>query len=130
MKRTPEPELMEGEAQALAYAKADFSAVNQGFVDRFCAMFPDFVEGRILDLGCGPADIPIRLCRTLPRVEVTAVDGSEAMLALARDAIAKAGLTTRIQLQHMMIPRAVGDGGYRAVISNSLLHHLPDPDAL
>ncbi len=29
MQRTPEPELMEGEEQALAYAAADFSAGDQ-----------------------------------------------------------------------------------------------------
>lgn len=40
MKRTLEPELMDDVAQALAYAKADFTEENQGFVDRFREYFP------------------------------------------------------------------------------------------
>ena len=35
MQRTPEPELMDAPEQARAYAEADFSEGNQGFVDRF-----------------------------------------------------------------------------------------------
>ena len=33
---------MDDPAQAVAYARADFAQVNQAFVDRFCATFPDF----------------------------------------------------------------------------------------
>ena len=57
--RVPEPELMDDAAQARAYASADFADVNQGFVDRFRARFADFTSGRVIDLGCGPADIPL-----------------------------------------------------------------------
>ena len=32
MRRTPEPELMESEAQAVSYAQADFSESNQIFI--------------------------------------------------------------------------------------------------
>src|SRR5438094_644174 len=68
MERILEPELMDDAAQALAYARADFADVNRGFVDRFRTMFPDLAGSRVVDLGCGPADIPIRLARTLPRL--------------------------------------------------------------
>lgn len=83
MNRVLEPELMTDPDQANAYAAADFATVNQSFVDRFRALFPDFARGRMVDLGGGPADIPIRFCRALPAVTVTGVDGSEAMLAPA-----------------------------------------------
>jgi ubiquinone/menaquinone biosynthesis C-methylase UbiE len=131
MDRVLEPELMDGGDQAAAYAVADFRDVNQAFVDRFQEIFSDFTRGRIADLGCGPADIPIRLCRALSGVAVTAVDGSKAMLAHAASAVSAAKLQDRIELIQGYIPGALGDrAGFDAVVSNSLLHHLPDPSVL
>ena len=130
MERIPEPELMEDPAQALAYTRADFSEVNQGFVERFRAQFPALSRGRVLDLGCGPADIPIRLARALPGLELVAVDGSEAMLALARKAVVEAELTERVRLLRAQIPPLpFSSQSFDAVISNSLLHHLTDAHA-
>ena len=121
MNRVLEPELMTDPEQAEAYAAADFATVNQGFVDRFRALFPAFARGRLVDLGCGPADIPIRFCRALPAVTVTGVDGSEAMLVPGRRAVGAAGLAGRVELGR-------APGGFHAVVSNSLLHHMPHPD--
>ncbi|MBI4610787.1 MAG: methyltransferase domain-containing protein [Candidatus Rokubacteria bacterium] len=127
MERVLEPELMEDPAQAAAYARADFSDVNQGFVDRFRAMFPGLTRGRAVDLGSGPADIPIRLSRALPRLDIVAVDGSEAMLDEARRALASAE-STRVSLIRARVPDLpFPPHAFDAVISNSLLHHLPDP---
>lgn len=129
MNRVLEPELMTDQDQAEAYAAADFAAVNQGFVDRFRGLFPDFGRGRLVDLGCGPADIPIRFCRTLPGVTVTGVDGSEAMLAPGRRAVVAAGLEARVQLVCARLPRLERvRGGFHGVVSNSLLHHMPHAD--
>jgi ubiquinone/menaquinone biosynthesis C-methylase UbiE len=129
MNRVLEPELMTDPDQAEAYAAADFAAMNQGFVDRFRARFPDFTRGRLVDLGCGPADIPIRFCRALPAVTVTGVDGSEAMLAPGRRAVAAAGLSGRVELIRARLPGlGRAPGGFHAVVSNSLLHHMPRAD--
>jgi ubiquinone/menaquinone biosynthesis C-methylase UbiE len=128
MERILEPELMEEPAQALAYARADFAEVNQGFVERFRAAFPELARGRVLDLGCGPADIPIRLARALPGVTVVAVDGSEVMLAEARNAVARAGASGQVRLIRARAPDLPFPArAFDAVISNSLLHHLSDP---
>jgi ubiquinone/menaquinone biosynthesis C-methylase UbiE len=129
--RVLEPELMTDENQALAYAAADFATPNQAFVDRFIDIFPDFTRGTLVDLGCGPADIPIRVCRALPRVAVTAVDGSEPMLAPGRAAVTAAGLGARIRLVCARLPGLERPpDGFDGVISNSLLHHLPRADVL
>ncbi len=129
MERILEPELMTDADQAQAYADADFASVNQAFVDRFRACFPDFTHGHLADLGCGPADIPIRLCRALPGVTVTAVDGSEAMLAPGRKALTAAGLQARVRLVCARLPGLERPaGGFDAIVSNSLLHHIPRPE--
>jgi SAM-dependent methyltransferase len=131
MKRVLEPELMVDPEQAQAYAAADFAAPNQAFVDRFRALFPGFARGHVVDLGCGPADIPMRLCRALPGVTVTGVDGSEAMLAPGRAAVAAAGLGSRIRLACARLPGVERPAaGYDAIVSNSLAHHLPEPAVL
>lgn len=131
MERTPEPELMDTADQAEAYAIADFAEPNRRFVELFRARFPDFTRGSMVDLGCGPADIPLRLARELPNLRITAVDGAEAMLAHARRAVALEKLEPRIELIRGILPGAVpGARTFDAVISNSLLHHLHEPSAL
>ena len=127
MDRVLEPELMDNEAQVVAYARADFAEENQGFVDRFRDCFPDFAEGHILDLGCGPGDIPIRLARALPLCRVTGVDASAPMLRLAEDAVSKAGLSSRIAFRCERFQDIAGASQADAAISNSLLHHVPNP---
>src|SRR5437773_10974005 len=98
MPRVLEPELMNDPEQALAYAKADFEEENQGFVNRFRTYCPDLTEGHVLDLGCGPADIPIRFVRALPGCRMTSMDGSPAMIRLAEEAVRAAWLADRIAL--------------------------------
>lgn len=136
MLRTLEPELMDDAEQARAYAAADFDEVNQAFVDRFLTLPGASSVRRLIDLGCGPCDIPIRLCERLPQLSVTALDGSEAMLGLARQAIASratqpTGLERRIELRCARLPLPASQADqFDAVISNSLLHHLPEPEVL
>ncbi|WP_447603764.1 class I SAM-dependent methyltransferase [Nitrospira sp. Nam80] len=127
MERTPEPELMDDVAQAKAYAAADFSRENQDFVNLFREYFPDWTAGHVIDLGCGPADIPIRFARSYPGAQITAVDASGPMIALAEEAVKSAGFADRIRLRCERFQQlALGEPG-DAALSNSLLHHLPNP---
>lgn len=133
MRRRPEPELMEGADQALAYAEADFSEANGLFVDLLARLRPGpLVGARALDLGCGPADIPIRFLRAYPQAQCDALDGSAAMLGHARAALARLpGVAARCRLLCHSLP--CGDlplAHYDLVLSNSLLHHLHDPQVL
>ena len=127
MDRVLEPELMNDGEQALAYAKADFQTENQGFVELFRRYFPDFAEGHVLDVGCGPADIPVRLVHALPGCRITGVDGASAMIRLAEEAVRTAGLTERIALHCVRLQDLVLGEPADAGISNSLLHHLVNP---
>ncbi len=126
MQRALEPELMDDPEQARVYAQADFAEENQGFVDRLLEYYPDLKDAHVLDLGCGPADIPIRIARALPECRVTGVDGSAPMIALGREAVRAAGLTDRITLRCERFQDTVLGERADAVISNSLLHHVPN----
>ena len=130
MDRVLEPEIMDDPEQARAYASADFEKENRGFVERFCRDFPEFEAGRpahIVDLGCGPGDIAIRLARRLPHCRITAVDASPPMIELARQAVAGAGLTGQIRVLCQRVQDLTLAERPDGVISNSLLHHLPNP---
>jgi 2-polyprenyl-3-methyl-5-hydroxy-6-metoxy-1,4-benzoquinol methylase len=127
MNRTLEPELMDDPEQALIYAQADFEQENQGFVDRFRDYFPDFSEGHVFDLGCGPGDIPIRFARLFPSCRITGVDASAPMVRLAEDIARKAGLSDRMTFRCERFQDLAGVSVADAAISNSLLHHVPNP---
>ncbi|KAF0192242.1 MAG: hypothetical protein FD165_867 [Gammaproteobacteria bacterium] len=129
MRRTPEPELMDDNAQARAYALADFDEPHARFVELLGARFSDLGGAcRMLDLGCGAADIMIRVAHAYPRCCIDGVDGAGAMLRYGRNAIANAGLGQRLNLVHGYLPGVIPPAtDYDAVISNSLLHHLKSP---
>lgn len=131
--RIPESELMEDEVQARAYAEADFSAPNEQFISLFADKFPDFISpARVLDLGCGPADILIRFVRRFPGVSCVGVDGSMAMLQPGIEAVRRAGLADTIELRccYLPDPELRKEEKFQVILSNSLLHHLPDPQVL
>lgn len=127
MERQLEPEIMDGEEQVRAYAQTDFSKENQWFVDQFLEGFSDFREGVILDLGCGPADIPIRFIQACPSLHFIAVDASGPMIQVAQAAIEQANLTDRIRLLTQRVQDLKMDEPADAIISNSLVHHIPNP---
>lgn len=127
MKRVLEPELMDDEEQVLAYAHANFEKENQVFVQQFVEANPEFESGHVLDLGCGPADIPIRLVRARPGCRVTAVDASGPMIRLAREAVREAGLQERISLRCERFQTLALAEPVDATISNSLVHHILNP---
>jgi ubiquinone/menaquinone biosynthesis C-methylase UbiE len=130
MERIPEPELMDDEQQSVAYAQADFSTSNQLFVDSLVRDFPTHLR-LVLDIGCGPADVVIRLAKAVPATTITAIDGSAPMLALGRAAARAAGVADRLVLLHTRIPGPPPDAhAFDAVLSKDLLHHLPDPRVL
>jgi 2-polyprenyl-3-methyl-5-hydroxy-6-metoxy-1,4-benzoquinol methylase len=127
IERVLEPELMDDPKQAEAYAAADFAEENQGFVDRFEEYFPDFSGGRVLDVGCGPADVPLRFARRYATCHIIGIDASEPMIRLGEQAVLRAGLGGRITLRCERLEAIAGANVFDAALSNSLLHHLPNP---
>lgn len=133
MERVPEPQLMDGEEQAFAYANADFAEPHNRFVEMFKERFPAHCARslKVLDIGCGAADVTIRFARALPRTTITGIDGAEAMLRLGRQAIVQAGLEGRVNVERKFLPHdALPPGPFDVVISNAFLHHLWNPAVL
>ncbi len=132
MERIPEPELMNEEEQALAYAQADFAEPHRYCIELLRQSLPHLPQtGRALDLGCGPGDITLRFARAFPGWQIDGLDGSPTMLKYGHEAISQAGLGDRIFLHESYLPG--GDAPcdrYDLILSNSLLHHLADPTVL
>jgi ubiquinone/menaquinone biosynthesis C-methylase UbiE len=123
--RVLEPELMDTPEEAAGYDAMDHSAVNRVFAADFLV---GYRGGRVLDVGTGTAQIPIEVCRQHPTVTVDALDAAEHMLAVARQNVERAGLTGRIALHLARGQRLPFEGGsFPAVMSNSIVHHIPEP---
>lgn len=135
--RVLEPEVMDTPDEATAYDRMDHAEVNRCFgTDLLAAATASGVElqergkqaTELLDLGAGTALIPIELCRRAPGVQVRAVDAAQTMLDLAAVRVRDAGLSDRITLELVDAKRLpYPDGRFAAVISNSIIHHLPEP---
>lgn len=83
---------------------------------------------RIVDVGTGSGAIAIAVAFHLPLSEVTAVDLSDAALAIARENAARHGLGERISfLRSDLLAALAGRGSFDAVLSNP--PYVPEVDA-
>ena len=122
---------MDTAEQARAYAAADFTEPHEAFVARFRERFAEFRSGRVLDLGCGTADVTVRFARAYPEARVHGVDGAPAMLDEGRKLVRASGVGDRVSLDRVRLPSpTLAGASYDAVVSNSLLHHLADARVL
>ena len=128
--RILEPEAMETAEEVRQYDAMDHSAVNSQFVSDFFAAHGTCQGGEILDVGTGTARIPIALAQADRRARLLALDLSETMLAQAAINITVAGMSARIRTHHgdaKGLLDLFGDSAFEGVISNTIVHHIPDP---
>ncbi len=133
MERIPEPELMVEDHQAQAYALADFEEAHRRMLEVFHGFFPSLPDtGHAVDLGCGPGDIACRFAARYPSWRVDGVDASPVMLGYGPVIVERyPGVGPRVALVEGLLPHCpVPREQYDVVLSNSLLHHLADPQAL
>ncbi len=147
--RRLEPEVMDTVEDAHDYNSMDHSTVNRVFVDdllTFCRGTRELSDRsltssttgamtlsllKVLDVGTGTALIPIELCRREVACRITAIDLAAEMLKLADINIARAGLANCIhgeQVDAKQMPYGVDT--FDVVISNSIVHHIPEPSAV
>lgn len=127
IERILEPEVMDDPAEAIAYDAMDFSEVNQDFANLVVSTYPASTA-RVLDLGTGTARIPIFVSEQRPEWEIIATDLAPSMLAVGQKNVDTAGFHDQIKLQLADSKNlGFGDRTFDVIMSNSLIHHLPDP---
>lgn len=135
LERVLEPEVMDTPDEARDYDAMDHAAVNVKFCDDFLWFAnrggqPALGKrtARVIDFGTGTALIPIELCARAAGFTVVAIDLAESMLALAHVNVARAKLGDRVLLQKVDAKGTpFEDGAFGATISNSIVHHIPEP---
>ncbi len=116
---------MDTAQEASDYDAMDHTEVNARFCSDLLALGR---PGRVLDVGTGTALIPIELCRRAPGVDIHAIDMASSMLAIGRVNVTRAELGLHIHLESGDAKSMRWeDGAFDTVISNSLIHHMPDP---
>lgn len=88
------------------------------------ALRPDM---HVLDLGCGTGTLTIMIKQLHPNVEVTGIDGDPAVLAIAAEKAAGAGVSVQWDsgLAHDLPYTA---GRFDRIVSSLVMHHLNMPD--
>lgn len=126
LQRVLEPEVMDTSEEAVEYDAMDFTEVNTAFAKHAIELSPQ--SGLILDAGTGTARIPILICQQCPQLQIIGSDLSKNMLLIGSKNVEQAGLQKQISLEladSKQLPYQ--DGQFDMVISNSIVHHLPDP---
>lgn len=128
LQRVLEPEVMDTFEEAIQYDAMDHGEVNRAFVDDLLAARVGAEEMEILDVGTGTALIPVELCKRLSSCRVMAIDMAAHMLDLARYHIEIEDLRERIMLDRIDAKQLPWDDGhFDVVMSNSIVHHIPNP---
>ncbi len=126
MQRVLEPEVMDTWEEAVDYDAMDFVEVNTAFAQRAVELGP--LAAKVLDAGTGTARIPVLLCQMKPQWRVWGVDLAQNMLQIGCQHVEQTGLQNQILLELVDAKQLPYENGhFEMVVSNSLVHHLPDP---
>ncbi|WP_330205438.1 class I SAM-dependent methyltransferase [Cyanobacterium sp. Dongsha4] len=126
MERILEPEVMDDDLEAQEYDQMDFTEVNTDFALLASKLGKE--QSKVLDVGTGTARIPLILADFCPQWHITAIDLASSMLKIAETNIQEKNKSSQISLQlvdgkKMPYP----DNSFDLIISNSLIHHIPQP---
>jgi ubiquinone/menaquinone biosynthesis C-methylase UbiE len=132
--RVPEPEEMDATDEVEVYnsaaAEAHLERIDNTFVAHLGRLLATATRLRLpgLDIGCGPAQIPVKILQRRPNLRMVALDGAANMLRAARENARPAAVEDRLWLVEgdgKTLPFA--DGSFSVVTCNSMLHHARDP---
>jgi ubiquinone/menaquinone biosynthesis C-methylase UbiE len=123
--RVPEKELMCSNEQAASYANANFSESNNLFINNTFQHVKIDNYTKLLDVGCGDGEIPIRISKETD-CEITAIDGSQAMLNEFKKKIDKNNVRNIFLHKKLIDQNLFIDKSFDVIICNSVLHHVSD----
>ncbi len=141
MKRVTEPELMSEPSQVKAYAEADFSYTEQQIITKLETFLNQSTKSLdqntvIIDLGCGPGNVTERIAMSWPTAKIFGIDGSKEMIKVAQRRACFLKEKFRIKnLEYLELNISnlskeflkIADCA-DVVVSNSLLHHIHNPE--
>ncbi|AKG24843.1 class I SAM-dependent methyltransferase [Calothrix sp. 336/3] len=127
MDRVLETEVMDTPEAAIEYDAMDFTEINLAFAQEAIALYPQ-EQAIVLDAGTGTGRIPILMAQIRPQWQIIAIDLAANMLQIAAQNIQSVGLQQQIHLELIDAKNLpYPDAYFDLVISNSLVHHLPNP---
>ena len=111
--------------QAASYANANFSESNNLFINNTFQHVKIDNYTKLLDVGCGDGEIPIRISKETD-CEITAIDGSQAMLNEFKKKIDKNNVRNIFLHKKLIDQNLFIDKSFDVIICNSVLHHVSD----
>jgi 2-polyprenyl-3-methyl-5-hydroxy-6-metoxy-1,4-benzoquinol methylase len=81
-------------------------------------------SGAILEVGCGTGNLLLQVAQAFPNSRCTGVDIDPTGVAVAREAVEKAGLTERVQILEGDVSSAVESETYDVVVMVEVLHEI------
>ncbi len=137
MERVPEPELMEKKEQVISYDEADFSVGENKLIKQInYYLLKNGIDlnekDLIVDLGCGPGNMTVRLAREWPNTMVVGLDGSKEMIMKA-ESNKKISIDQRklenlqyicADIKELKLNEVVPNKEISLLTSNSLIHHI------
>jgi len=123
--RVPEKELMCSNEQAASYANANFTESNNIFINNTFQHVKIDNYTQLLDIGCGDGEIPIRISKETD-CEITAIDGSQAMLNEFKKKIKKNNIRNIFLYKKLIDHNLLLGKSFDVITCNSVLHHVSD----
>ena len=104
----------------------DYAIYHRGWVDPLLDLLAAELPGAaVLDVGCGTGVVSLALAER--GFEVTAVDHSPEMLAIARGKASSAGFASKIQFEAGDVTQLpFQDGSFAGATAQGVLHHMAD----
>lgn len=90
----------------------------------------ELTSGKVLDAGCGPGDLALRLAELRPGLRVVGIDVSSDMVRLAARRASGSPQAARLRFERADVAdlSAFPDASFEAVVSSIALHHWRRPE--
>lgn len=130
--RVPELAMMAAQEEMQYIRNNAFLFDTHPLVREFVDLCPGFPDGpvKILDIGCGVANMAAQFALAVPEAAIVGVDTSPTMVSHGRLLVDHFGLGQRVSVRLAHLPD--GDFGeppnsFDLVFARSVLHHFADP---